>query len=84
MKSILGVPREKNQMETVELKSKRSQTESFDPEISRHSSCPGMDEISDVRKSFVQLAALVVSIQDTFLKERDAIRIFAEEIVHDL
>ena len=79
-KSLIEVTRERASVEIVEIRSTQTQTESLDPDISRHPfSCSRMDEVSDIHRSFAQLAASMVSTQEIIQKERDLNRILAEE-----
>ena len=67
-------------MEIIEINSTQTQTESLDPDISRHPfSSSRMDEVFDIHRSFAQLAASMVSTQEVIQKERDLNRILAEE-----
>ena len=79
-KSLIDINCERASVEIIETNSTQTQTESFDPDISRLPfSCSRMDEVSDIHRSFAQLAALMVSTQEIIQKERDLNRILAEE-----
>ena len=67
-KSLIEVTRERASVEIVEIRSTQTQTESLDPDISRHPfSCSRMDEVSDIHRSFAQLAASMVSYVSNFI-----------------
>ena len=79
-KSLIEVTRERASVEIIEINSTQTQTESLDPDISRHPfSSSRMDEVFDIHRSFAQLAASMVSTQEVIQKERDLNRILAEE-----